>query len=465
MSEATPVRRLGSLNDDGCRVLSDPGLTYADGAEGRLAEIVAAAKDISSSSEELAAAATDWGTTYSLIGTRSNIVRALDLQPGMKVLEIGCGCGPITRYLGEVCGTVDSVEPMAARAKVARLRTRDLDSVEVFVGTLDDVPAEPTYDVVVVIGVLEYVGSGTSDPAPYLKFLEQCHAVLKDGGTLALAIENPLGVKYLAGAVEDHTNRPFDSLEDYVLESPARTFTRRSLDEMLGQAGFRNEFLAAFPDYKLPRVLLSDDLFRRSGQLAQSLPRFPSPDYLVPRMNLADESLAWRTLVTSGVAEHFANSFFALAHKGAGQPLWPADRLAVLFSTERRRQFAVRAEVRETAGKLELVRTLLHPDEPQAHTDDVRHVPAQHEGVAEGTEMVRYLLEHPAERAAMLASWVAELPSSDVEWMPVDLVPHNILVDADGNPSAIDQEWEVRGFTRTSVLVRGLFMTALLMLA
>jgi len=462
MTETTPVRRLGALNSDGCRVLSDPGLTYADGAEGRLAEIVAGATDISSSSEELAAAATDWGTTYSLIGTRSNIVRALDLKPEMKVLEIGCGCGPITRYLGEQCGSVDSVEPMPARAKVARLRTRDLDSVEIFVGMLDDVPAVPTYDVVVVIGVLEYVGNGTADHAPYLRFLEQCHAVLKEGGTLALAIENPLGVKYIAGAVEDHTNRPFDSLEDYVLASPARTFTRRTLDGMLAAVGFESQFLAAFPDYKLPRALMADGLFRSSDALAQNLPRFPSPDYLVPRLNLADEALTWRTLVASGVGEHFGNSFYALAAKGTGPALWPADRLGLLFSTERRREFAVRAEVLDVDGALTFERARMHPVETTEHPD-VRHEPAMRETVSSGTEMVRWVLENPDRRAAALREWEASVPGDGTEWMPVDLVPHNILVDADGSPTAIDQEWFVRGFSRDSVILRGLVMTTQLM--
>ena len=67
---------------------------------------------------------------------------------------------------------------------------------------------------------------------------------------------------------------------------------------------------------------MSDELFRSSDQLVQALPRFPSPDYLVPRMQLADEKLTWRTLVASGAAEHFANSFIALAVKGEGPSLW-----------------------------------------------------------------------------------------------------------------------------------------------
>lgn len=459
MSDPTPVRARGSVDEHGLRVLSDAGIAYADGAEERLAQIVGAATDLSSMSEELASRATDWGTEYSLDPSRANILRGLDLRPDMRVLEIGCGNGPITRYLGETCAVVDSVEPMPARARVARLRTRDLPHVEVCVGTLDDVPAEPVYDLVVVIGVLEYVGGGTADPEPYLRFLRQCHAVLKDGGALALAIENPLGAKYLAGAVEDHTNRPFDSLERYVLTSPARTFPRRTLQAMLTQAGFSPEFLGAFPDYKLPRVLMADELLRRASGLAVGMPRFPSPDYLVPRLQLADEALLWSTLVESGVGEHFANSLYALAGKGAPADLWPQDRLAVMFSSERRTPYVVRAEVRAEDDGLVVTRRAVG-----GGTDaDIRHEPKPREAVVSGTEMVHALVRDRAGRPDLLRRWAALLPSDDEEWLPVDLVPHNVLVTADGQLVAIDQEWHVRGTTRDSLLTRGLFNGALKM--
>ena len=52
--------------------------------------------------------------------SRANAVRALTLPTQSRVLEIGAGCGAITRYLGETFEQVDALEPMLARARVAR---------------------------------------------------------------------------------------------------------------------------------------------------------------------------------------------------------------------------------------------------------------------------------------------------------------------------------------------------------
>jgi len=461
---ATPLRSLGTREDSGLRVLSAPDLGYADGAEGRLAEIVGGAADLSSASRELADQATDWATSYSLVPGRANLLRSVDVRPDMRVLEIGCGCGPITRYLGERAGLVDSIEPMPARAKVANLRTRDLDGVQVYVGTLDDVPAEPTYDLVVVVGVLEYVGNGAKDRRPYLDFLGQCRDVLVPGGTLLVAIENALGVKYLAGAGEDHTNRPFDSLEDYALKSPARTFSRAVLEELVADAGLTpTTVLGAFPDYKLPRVIVSDALFASSPQLATRLPKFPSPDWVVPRLQLADEAMLWRTLVEAGVARDFVNSFVVLATKGAADgvaPLWPAERLAVMFNTERQPCYAVRSEVLAGEDGPVMNRTRLYP-EITGCDDVIRHTPPEREPVLVGEELLDVVVAQPERRKELLTKWAALVP--DGEWTPVDLVPHNVMVAGDGSLVVVDQEWWVQGYQRDCVLVRGLLWAAVRM--
>ena len=351
---STPVRQLQretARDAGGTRdviVLRDPQSSYRDGGEETVLLLVEQATDLSSTSDELISSAVDWPTRYHLDPSRANIVRGLSFPDNARVLEIGAGCGAVTRYLGEVAGSVDALEPVPSRAAVARARTRDLPNVEVFVGELSDLPPVAGYDVIVVVGVLEYVGGGTADLGPYLDFLRGIQTRLVDGGTLVLAIENKLGVKYLVGAPEDHTNRTYDSLEGYPYGSHARTFSRSELQELFAAAGLTSSSHPVFPDYKMTRVVFGD-LPEPTRSLYYRVPQFPSPDWLTARPKQADERRLWRTLVDARLEADFGNSFLVLAGNGKPSELWPSDTAGVFYSVGRRREFSAET-IMKTAG-------------------------------------------------------------------------------------------------------------------
>lgn len=76
---------------------------YSDGAavEARLLAWVRAVADRRVLSEELRAGITDWPSRYHLSPLRANLLRPLaGWLTGRTVLEIGAGCGALTRYLG-----------------------------------------------------------------------------------------------------------------------------------------------------------------------------------------------------------------------------------------------------------------------------------------------------------------------------------------------------------------------------
>src|ERR1022692_33542 len=77
------------------------GFEYPDGAdaEARLLGVVSQAKDRGTFSPELAGAISDWPSEYHLSRARHCLVRPLGIRAGDKVLELGCGCGAVTRYL------------------------------------------------------------------------------------------------------------------------------------------------------------------------------------------------------------------------------------------------------------------------------------------------------------------------------------------------------------------------------
>ena len=92
----------------GIRVL-DGLVTYRDGSEGRMLEILSAASDRSSDSDELAREITDWPSRYHLSRQRANLILPLELGPGLRILEVGAGTGVLSRALGESGASVTAL--------------------------------------------------------------------------------------------------------------------------------------------------------------------------------------------------------------------------------------------------------------------------------------------------------------------------------------------------------------------
>jgi SAM-dependent methyltransferase len=443
-------------------VLAELELRYADGAEKRLLELFLAADDLSSTNEELINEATNWPERYHLDPARGNVIRGLDFRAGARVLEVGSGCGAITRALGELGLQVDAIEPEIARARVGAARTRDLPDVRVFAGSLADVPSEPSYDAVVVVGVLEYVADGSADLAGYRDFLEQIRLRLAPNGHLILAIENKLGVKYQAGAPEDHTGRVADGIESYLREgNRARTFSRRELEDLLGEAGFRSTTLGAFPDYKLPRVVMDvDALLDADARLAERLPDFPSPAHAGTVVPFADEGGLWRSWARAGAAREVPNSFLVIACVGE-QTLWPSNRLAVTWTVDRRPPFAVERRIEREGSKI-LVRSTAANPAPSRDPGRLNVRREATEEVVAGRDLVDLIAESLDLNGAvaLLAHWIAEVDAragGGVE-LPVALVPGNVIVTDHGIRTVALDVHAVA--TRGALLRRGLFLLA-----
>jgi SAM-dependent methyltransferase len=456
----TPVRALGAPDESGYLLLRDVGSTYSDGAEDAILELMRTGADLRSDSDELIGHAAGWAQRYHLDPDRANVLRALALPPDARVLEVGAGCGAISRYLGETCAVVDALEPVPARAAAAAARTADLPGVQVFVGEVADVPAEPGYDLIVVIGVLEYVGAGTGDLSPYREFLSELERRLVPGGTLVLAIENRLGVKYLVGAPEDHTGKAFDSIESYPAGGRAHTFSRRALESLMREAGLAPRTLGAFPDYKLTRAVLGEfpDAAR---SLLYRIPRFPSPDWTRKRPRLADERSVWANLVDAGAEAEFANSLLVLANKAdARHQLWPRERSAVFYSENRRTPLSTETVVDRLGDDVVFRRRLIAPDRPPS--GPIRVVASTAE-FQPGTDLPRVIADvGVAGAGAYLERWLRLLDDALTagDERALDVVPHNLVLAEDGALHPIDEELVVPGVTREQIVRRGVYLLA-----
>jgi hypothetical protein len=316
---------------------------YTDGfeVEKRLLKTIQASSDVSSTSKELENGIIDWPSRYHLSSERANLFRALDmLTKEADVLELGAGCGAITRYLGEQFTRVDAIEGNSFRARIARERCRGLTNVAVYAAPFSEISFRPKYDLVTLIGVLEYAplfgkASQQNPLKACLSVLRLAKSGLRQNGILILAIENALGLKYWSGCGEDHTGRLFDGVYGYPNQNSPITFNRKELHHLLRQAGFDYiAFYYPFPDYKLPKTIIRESHISPDSLFLHNWVLSTFEDYSGKRDYYLQENLALRSLCRAGLFYDFANSFLVLTSKLRKAKI-ASSWIARKFATER----------------------------------------------------------------------------------------------------------------------------------
>ncbi len=107
------------------------------------------------------------------------ICRKLELKPGEKVLEIGCGWGSFAKYAAEKFGVeVVGITISKEQQKLAQDRCAGLP---VTIGLKDYRDMRGQFDKIVSIGMFEHVG-----PKNYPKYFDSARHLLKDEGLFLL---------------------------------------------------------------------------------------------------------------------------------------------------------------------------------------------------------------------------------------------------------------------------------------
>ncbi|OUM07345.1 glycosyl transferase family 2 [Pseudomonas syringae] len=473
--------------DTGVWVRSDyQGIAYSDGdnSENELARIVREAKDVSVLSNELPQYCTDWPKLYHLTSSRGNIFRPFEgLLEGKSVLEIGAGCGAISRYLGEVGASVLSLEGSPRRAAIAASRTRDLDNVTVLAERFDDFNVDKQYDVVTLIGVLEYASMFSADQDPAFGMLSRVRKLLKPDGHLFIAIENQLGLKYFAGAPEDHVGVAMYGIEGRYVDRQPKTFGRKELQALIARAGFMaSDFLSPYPDYKIPNSIITENGFRSKDFDAAALAcQNTRKDPQLPANTTFNLERAWPVVIDNHLGMELANSFLVVASCQTEQVV-PSDILAYHYSTGRNAEYCKASVFVETPEGIEVrYHRLSDAAVPQSLGDAHRFILPDAHGYAKGS-----LLSLKFHEAATTQDWKVEtftpflslyldslkqLLASEghttaldhVEArLPghyIDAIAQNIILDSDGRPHLIDIEWEMlEGVELGHLLMRGLLL-------
>lgn len=280
--------------------------TYSDGdIEDTLLEIAQQHEDL----EEFLIHSNEWTFLYHFSPIRQNVLRWYEFEKGKNALEIGAGCGAITGLLCEKVDRVVAIDLSKRRSTINATRNKKYDNLEIYVGNFEDIKLEEKFDYITLIGVLEYSIYYINSADPFVDMLKKVKSMLKPGGKLFIAIENKYGMKYWAGATEDHTGVNFDGIQGYVNVDRVRTFSKGALKKMLEKAGYeKNDFYYPVPDYKMPMEIYSEGHLPKPGDIKST-----SPAYDRDRYEFFKEELAYDSVCEDGLFEEFANSFIVVS--------------------------------------------------------------------------------------------------------------------------------------------------------
>jgi SAM-dependent methyltransferase len=266
--------------------------------------------------------------------SRNAFFREILPPRGLQVLDVGSGWGQQALELARhnrVCAVEPNPDRLAFIRAAARQEAR-LDSLYFLAANFQDLEFEASFDLATCIGVLEWVGKFSPLPDPQEAqrlFLQRLHAVLKPGGRLVIGIENRLGLKYLMHSRDDHTGAADISCLPY--EQANRLWRQRAGEDLrvitysepeyrrlLAAAGFTSAaFYAAYPDYKLSRVILPCDpaeTVNRHFLDGKFEPEHDGHDGS-PLAFQAELAAQYRSFAEAGLAAAVAPSYFIVATK------------------------------------------------------------------------------------------------------------------------------------------------------
>ncbi|NLL79557.1 MAG: class I SAM-dependent methyltransferase [Clostridiales bacterium] len=418
----------------------------------------------------------DWPTLYHLSALRGNIVEWIPVEKGMKVLEVGSGCGAITGTLAEKAGEVTCIDLSKKRSMINAYRHKECDNVTIHVGNFQDIEPELPcdYDYIFLIGVFEYGQGYIGTDKPYERFMTILKKHLKPDGRMVIAIENKFGLKYWAGCKEDHLGRYFAGLEDYPEGGGVRTFTRKGLEKICAAAGISEySFYYPYPDYKFMSSVYSDAYLPKVGELSANRRNFDRD-----RLFLFDEKNVFDTIIREEEFPLYSNSYMLVI----GREL---EIKYAKYSNDRAEQFAIRTDIYEKQDGARFVKKVPLYQSAQKHVEGIleaaEKLNKKYEGgrfrinrcekAADGV-FLEYLSGHTleellderlgcADEAGFLAlveeyaqavSYREEIPVADY-----DLIFGNILVEGD-RWTIIDYEWTFdRVSTGKDMVLRALY--------
>ncbi len=236
---------------------------------------------------------------------RGELFRWYEFGKESYVLEIGAGFGPITGVLCEKSGYVVATERSLYRAEQLAKRYEEYDNLEIHCCDISELETDRKFDYVVLTGLLERIGAGSSDWELYADYLKQLKNLLKKNGKILLSVDNRLGLRAFCGERDAHGKKAFSGVRGYLEGSKGRRFSKVELIDILVAAGIEHyKFYYPLPDYRFPQFIYTDKHLPKEDIGERLLPYYTKADTLI-----ADECTLYKDIISGGSFPFMANSF------------------------------------------------------------------------------------------------------------------------------------------------------------
>ena len=260
---------------------------------------------------------------YHFSPMRKNLVSWYDDWKDKKILEIGSECGALTSYFSRQAFNVTCLELLSDYQQVNQLRNRRRENITYITGTAAELPKE-RYDRIFIGAAFAKAatylsrtredmptgGSATADAQ--IALLQLLFEHLNEDGKLILAVENRMGFKYFAGAMEEYSGQYFGGIEGMEGVNGERTFTPAEMQDIFGTfPEYTIRTYYPYPDYRFPMTIYSPDFLPNKGEL-----NLNGNDIARKRLHLFDETKALDLIVEHGLFPYFSNSYLYIMEMG-----------------------------------------------------------------------------------------------------------------------------------------------------
>ena len=237
---------------------------------------------------------------YFLSPLRHNLFQWYPYKEEGSLLEIGAGYGQLTSLFTQKVSHVVAVEDSQSKCNIISKRAEDATAL---VSDFDDIQIDEKFDYIVLCNIFEYAKSFVKSENPYVDYLNYLKKFLKDDGVILIALSNRLGLKYLAGFKEEHTDQFFKGIDGYSNIDYVQTFTKTEIRNIINDAGFSNyKFFYPYPNHEIPETINTD-------RFINEIPFTGVNEYSGERIQFFDEVKLNLTLSEDNLTQYFANSF------------------------------------------------------------------------------------------------------------------------------------------------------------